>query len=61
MKWNVVTIVIAYAILFGLVVARCISSDSPAESFSWQSILTKTVVCIITSIVFIAIYNRKER
>lgn len=61
MKWNIVAIVAAYVILFGLVVAKCVNSDTPAGSFSWQSILTKTVVCLVTSVIFIAIYNRKER
>ena len=60
MKWNVVAILVAYAILFGIVVAECIYSNSPADSFSWQSILTKTVVCLVTSAIFIAIYHRKE-
>lgn len=60
MKWNIAAIVVAYAILLCIVVAECLSSGSPDESFSWQSILTKIIVSLVTSVLFIAIYNRKE-
>lgn len=60
MKWNVFAIVVAYAVLFGIVVAECISSNPTTEHFSWQSILTKTVVCLVTSVIFIVLYHRKE-